>query len=272
MGFQGDLDSFGLAAIFQTLTANKQSGTLHVFDDTTHRYLVFSQGSIRSVSTGKRQNVSLGEILVARGVISEVELAGALTLQAGTNELLGNVLIESKVCTKEQIDTALRFQIEEEVYDLFTWKGANFEFHESPPDEKMIGADYRVSQIEVNTSGIILEAMRRIDEWGRIAEYIPTVHMIPVISPEKQDEAFLLTLSPEEKRIVTFMNGVNDIETITRNSCLGRYMVTQFISRLLRNGEAREATCSEMREASENLMLLGSLEQAIMLQRRVLEI
>lgn len=272
MGFQGDLDSFGLAAIFQTLTANKQSGTLHVFDKETDRYLVFAQGSIRSVSTGKRQNISLGEILVARGIIDEMTLATALTEQIQNKALLGDTLVQMGGCSQEDIDRTLRFQMEEEIYDLFTWRGANFEFEEHTLDETQLSEDMRVSQVSVNTGGLILEAMRRIDEWGRIAEMIPTIHMIPVIPDDRQDEALFLSLSNEEKRIVSFMNGVNDVDQITRKSCLGRYSVTTFVSRLLQDGNAREASAEEMLASAENLLVQGSLEQAVILQRRILEL
>lgn len=272
MGFQGDLDSFGLAAIFQTLTANKQSGTLHVFDDTTDRYLVFTQGSIRTVSSGQRQQASLGEILVARGVITHEDLASALTRQSESSELLGNILVEMGVCSHEEIQRALRFQMEEEIYDLFTWHGARFEFDENQSNTSVIGKQPRISQVEVNTSGIVIEAMRRIDEWERIAQLIPSSNFIPVIPEERQDEALFLTLSQEEKRIASFIDGINSIDAITRQSCLGRYTVTQFIGRMIQDGTVREATPDEMRSSAESLVLQGSLQQAVMLQRRLIEL
>ena len=165
MGFQGDLDTFGLATIFQTLTANQQSGTLHVYDIKSERFLVFSQGSLRCVSSGERQNISLGEILVAGGKIDESILADALTQQAEDHGPLGKILVSMGACREKDIDSALRFQMEEEIFDLFTWKGAKFEFDEKRSGDTLVGADIRISHVSVTTSGILLAAMRRIDEW-----------------------------------------------------------------------------------------------------------
>ncbi len=272
MSFQGDLDTFGLATIFQTLTANQQSGTLHVYDEHSERYLVFSEGSIRTVSTGRRQNVSLGEILVARNKIDEELLATALAQQAEKHEPLGQILVANGACTQEDIEDALRFQMEEEIYDLFTWRGAKFEFDERRKGDTLVGSDIRISQVKVNTSGLILEAMRRIDEWGRLSESIPSFDLVPVIPDEQQTDELVGGLTAEEKRILLFVDGANSVDAITRKSCLGRYAVTQFLARLFREGRARETTADEMRASAENIALQGEFETANSIYRRILDL
>jgi len=270
MGFQGDLDTFGLATIFQTLTANQQSGTLHVFDDHSERFLVFSQGSIRSISTGERQNISLGEILVARNKISESDLATALSAQAKSHEPLGRLLVGSGLCSDADIQEALRFQMEEGIYDLFTWRGARFEFDEKRSGDTLVGPDIRISQVQVNVNGLILEAMRRIDEWGRLSEQVPTFDIVPVVPAEQQTDELFASLKPEEKRILAFVDGANNLDAITRRSCLGRYAVIQFMARLFSEGHAREATSDEMRQSAESVVLQAEFDTAVSLYSRIL--
>jgi tetratricopeptide (TPR) repeat protein/outer membrane protein assembly factor BamB len=272
MGLNGDLDTFGLATIFQTLAANHQSGTLHVYDNHTDRFLVFSQGSIRSVSSGKRYNISLGEILIARGKLDENTLAQALTLQAGSHEPLGRLLVQNELCPQQDIDDALRFQMEEEIYDLFIWRGAKFDFDESRTGNTLVGPEFRVSQVRINTSGLILEAMRRIDEWGRLSAVLSSFEIIPLIPSRSQTEEFLSSLSHDEKRIVAFVDGVNTLESITRKSCLGRYAVSKLMARLFQSGDARECTPEEMRETAEKLSLQGETAAATPLYRRLAEL
>ncbi|MCX7933969.1 MAG: DUF4388 domain-containing protein, partial [Planctomycetota bacterium] len=269
MGFQGDLDSVGLANIFQALTANQQSGTLHVYDATSEKYLIFAQGFIRSVSSGKRQAAPLGEILVARGVLTPEALATALAEQRATRRPLGLILVESGLCRQEEIDAALRFQMEDEIYDLFTWRGAKFEFDEKRSGDTLVGSEMRISQVAMNTGGILLEAMRRLDDWERFRALIPTLDIIPTLAADRSGEDLAASLSAEERRILGFIDGANSIQDIARKSCLGRYAVVKLLADLFARGAAREATAEEMRRTAEALVLQGEPLAALSLYRRL---
>lgn len=271
MGFQGDLDTFGLATIFQTLTANQLSGTLHVFDEHSERYLVFSQGSIRTVSTGKRQNVSLGEILVARGSITQEQLSQCLAEQTVNSSPLGQALVNKGYCSQQDLEGALRFQMEEEIYDLFTWKGAKFTFDEQRKGDTLVGSDLRICQVKVNSSGVILEAMRRIDEWNRLNALLPSLDIVPGV-PRPLPPEFVAALSHEERRILEFVNGANSLETISRKCCLGRYAVTQLLAKMFEQGLAAEAPPEELRTRAMACIGQGDFESAAPLLCRVLSL
>lgn len=272
MGFQGDLDSFGLANIFQNLAANQQSGQLHVFDDKTELHLLFAKGSVRSVRPGDREAISVGEILVTRGKISPEELARALEQQHDKKELLGDILVQQGVCTKEEIDAVLRFQMEEEIYDLFFWRDAKFKFDDAFVDTTVIRRDLRIADVRLNTSGLILEALRRLDEWGRLQEIIPTFEIVPVIPAAQRNDPIFAELTEDEKRLVKCIDGVNTIDSITRQSCLGRYATMQFVAKLFQADSAREASSAELAETAGRLATQGELDTAVKLQCRLLDL
>jgi hypothetical protein len=52
----------------------------------------------------------LGEILIENGIINEVQLQNALLIQKGRNVHLGQILIEMKLATEDQIIKALSQQ------------------------------------------------------------------------------------------------------------------------------------------------------------------
>ena len=53
------------------------------------------------------------------------------------NLLLGEALAQGGFVRQEDIDDVVRGQIEEEIYDLFLWDRADFEFVEGPPIEEL---------------------------------------------------------------------------------------------------------------------------------------
>lgn len=269
MSFQGDLDSVGLANIFQNLTADQQTGTLHVFDRQSELFLVFSHGSIRSVSRGKRINISLGDILIARGKLDEASLAKIPEEIQRNYELLGRTLIDSGMCAQQDIDEALRFQMEEEIYDLFIWKNAKFTFEEITTDTSRIPSPLRLSSVSLNPASILMEAMRRIDEWERIRKIVPTAQLIPVIAEERQADLFAEELTPSDRHILSFIDGIHDVDTIIRKSCLGRFHVTSLAARLIQSGSLREATPEETEIEAMKMEEDNRLADAARLYRRL---
>ncbi len=191
MPLRGDLASFSLAEIFQSLSMNQSSGTLMVSDGENRRLLVFRNGILSLVGHGRAYVPKLGEFLLRKNVIGEEALAKALALQKEGGGLLGEVLVREGIVTEKQIREAVREKLEEEIYDLFLWKNAFFEFKKDqfpegsdaagPAPAAGAAAPERTetgTALTFNTSTILMEAVRRVDEWGRITESVPTLRMI----------------------------------------------------------------------------------------------
>ena len=96
------------------------------------------------------------------------------------------------IVTRQDVETALREQAEEEIYDVFTWNNANFEFTEceNPPKH----SDFILADVIVDSSatGTLLEAARRADEIAVIKKIIASETLIPMrtsnkFSPEGHD-------------------------------------------------------------------------------------
>ena len=138
MALGGDLSKIDLTAIFQTLALNQQVGTLVVTDRDSAKKtsLYFDLNSVTLISSDKKNYFRLGQILVNRGVISEEVLRRGLEQQKMSGGLLGEVLCEMGVTDQEEVEEVVRSQIEEEIFELFQWKQARFEFIEGSPPTK----------------------------------------------------------------------------------------------------------------------------------------
>src|SRR5258705_14013628 len=82
--------------------------------------------------------------------------------------LLGEELVNSSHVTRKGIQEVVRAQIGEEIYDLFLWKRAGFEFIEGPPVEELRDPESHVIRLSFDLNMLLLEAVRRTDEWTRI--------------------------------------------------------------------------------------------------------
>ena len=177
MPLRGDLASFSLVEIFQFLAVNQSSGTLTVSDGENRRTLVFHRGALRPVGAAQSYVPRLGDLLVRRGVISEAQLATALEKQkTGAHARLGDLLVAEGLVTAQQIHDAARQKLEEEIYDLFLWKNAFFDFvrEDAAPPPETAGE----RPLEFHTSALLMEAVRRQDEWGEISASVPSLRHI----------------------------------------------------------------------------------------------
>jgi hypothetical protein len=80
----------------------------------------------------------------------------------------------------------VRDQIEETVLGLFLWPEGRFSFSEAAPTpelEAWMPPEYELAE-PIETRGILLEGMRRLDEWARIVRVLPS------------DDARLIALGP----------------------------------------------------------------------------
>ena len=132
MSLQGNLKSFSLAEILQSLSLHRHTGTLHVRtkrgEQVLHRYLQIAEGAITFVSPESPKGFRLGEILIRQGKVSKTQVQEALAIQSETGERLGKTLIAEGLVTPDDVSGALEAQLMEELYDLFLLEDADFEF------------------------------------------------------------------------------------------------------------------------------------------------
>ena len=173
MGIAGNLKTMELAELLQWLSQGSKTGTLVVDNGTVEKKVFFSKGKIIS-SAASDPREHLGHFLVSHGYISEAQLSEAVRRQESQKTMLGKVLVDMGLIGEEDLDHMLRLKAEEGVYSLFDWPEGEFRFH----DDELPA--YPMVPISLDVTGLVLEAMRRQDEWSRFRELMPSVHAIPV--------------------------------------------------------------------------------------------
>ncbi|MGH7719724.1 MAG: DUF4388 domain-containing protein, partial [Gemmatimonadaceae bacterium] len=278
MAIKGSLREASLPDVLQLLAMGQKSGCLSVSDRGNFGYIFFEKGRISYASIVNRRD-RLGDLLVKNGVIAQQQLDTAVELQSKHRDRrLGEILIERKFLSREELHHYIRVQIEEAVYYLFTWTQGTFSFE---ADVKPDGQDLVVS---INPESLLLEGARRVDEWGLIEKKVPSFDIIFEL-----DRARLATsgvqLTPEQEQLVPLIDGQADVAALVDASGLGEFeagkalygLVTAgFLQRVGKSRPPAEQVPAARVEEHRNLGVAfyktGMLEEASREFRRVIEL
>jgi outer membrane protein assembly factor BamB/tetratricopeptide (TPR) repeat protein len=265
MALKGDLSTIGLAEVFQMISMSQKQGTLVVQDSDSRKCIYFGETGVKLLSTGKRKGMRLGDMLLRAGKLSEMALQDALENAKIQKKLLGEILVENGIVADQEIQDVVRSQIEEEIYDLFVWKKAAFEFIEGPPSDALRDPEAPVTQLSFDVNGLLLEAVRRADEWNIINEKIPSADSIFTFVSESDRVEEDKTASDQIKRVYRLIDGQTSVTDVVDGTGISRFEVCKALLDLIGRGRVRILTVHEVMDVAVKRMADGHRDRAIRL-------
>src|SRR5260370_9524612 len=177
MAIEGPLRELGIHDVFQLLDLSRKTGLLRVTSELRHNAgtIYFEEGTI--IFAEIRSNPHpLGALLLRTGKITEADLERARDMQGreGDQRRLGEILVALGALAPRELEGQVRFQIEEVVFGVMSWREGYFSFNEGPLTEVPEEATVRIT-----TEALLMEGARRIDEWSRIEGRIPHLGIVP---------------------------------------------------------------------------------------------
>lgn len=231
MALVGNLRDFGLAEFLYLVDRGYKTGRLTLQKPGDRAELYFQNGKL-VYATHFNQDERIGDILVRMGRLTREQLNVALRIQhtQEQNKPLGAILVQRNMVTLEEIHKCVRLQIEEITYSLFSWNEGDFRFEQdmAPPPESVT--------IPLSIENIIMEGSRRIDEWNRIRDRIPSLDVVVRFSDQPKEKAQGVNLTPDEWRVFARINGVHSIRQIAQHTGLGEFDVARIIYGFLSAG------------------------------------
>jgi hypothetical protein len=230
MGLTGNLKTVSFPDVLQLLATGKKSGVLTLSVGSRKKEIAFKDGNITYASSINATEDLLGNLLLKRGKISKKDLERAITLHKQTGRALGATLVDMQLFEKEEVADCLKMQIEEIVYNLFSWNEGEFAFAEGKAPQ---GAQFFVN---LSTMNIVMEGTRRVDEWTEIQKVLPPndvilrVKLLPKINVDE------ITLSIDEFKILSIVNGERVLPEIITASPIGEFPTCRAMYRLIVGG------------------------------------
>ena len=218
MSISGNLKTMPFPDLLQWVSQSRKTGTLVIDGSSFKKKLYFREGKVvASASDNPRE--FLGYYLVGWDFVGEDELEELLDMQDRHGALLGELLVIVGRLSREELAGVLRIKTEESIFDIFLWDSADFRFLEAILPAK------KFDPLDIEVDHLILEGVRRIDEWERSRETIANDDWVPSVISALDINA----LSGEEKGILCEINGINSIEDIGLARRTGPFPVRQFV-------------------------------------------
>jgi hypothetical protein len=211
VAIEGPLRELGIHDVFQLLDLSRKTGTLAVASElrdnegTVH----FQNGKVVAAAI-KSNPHRLGDLLMRTGRVTEAQVATASAAQKerGDSRRLGEILLEMGAISHKELERQVRLQIEAVIFELLSWREGFFRFEEGEMDG--------VPMVQIGTEALLMEGARRIDEWSRISDRVPSLLAVPRLTSLRDDEqAPMLDLLPSEWEVLTMIDGALDLRAIS---------------------------------------------------------
>ncbi len=258
---KGNLASFSLGEIFQSLAVNTHTGTMKILEKTgEEKYLYFSKGEICLFSSSSHPSLRIGEILIRSGALERSKLEEALELQKTSSERLGGILIKHFGVSQSDIEIALETKICEEIYDLFLLNEAEFEFFVDHFPEEIFESYEKNIHISINTTNVLMEGLRLADEWKVIQRKVGTFNEIFALTGPPPAEGYSCV---EEEAVYTLIDGQTPVSEIFDYFPGSRFECCKTLFEFLGAGRIRPLSLEECRQKGNEASKKGDTQSAI---------
>lgn len=233
MAIEGPLRELGIHDVFQLLDLSRKTGTLRVTSELRDNegMVLFENGKVISASIRSNPH-RIGDLLVRSGRLTDADMAQANAAQAaGDRRRLGEILVALDLVTPKEIERQMRLQIEAVVFELMSWREGAFRFEEGHAEELL-----RDATVPISTESLLMEGARRIDEWSRIEDRVPSLSVIPELSPADADHPALLDLLPQEWQVLSTIDAEHDLRSIATTLAMSEFEVARIVYGLVSTG------------------------------------
>jgi Domain of unknown function (DUF4388)/Type II secretion system (T2SS), protein G len=251
MALEGRIKDFGLADIFQLIHLQKKTGVLTVKNEQQKATILFEEGMIVGAETSARRTGDrLGELLMKTQKLTKAQLNEALRLQQQHGEKFGKILEQKGWIKKEELTRILQIQIQEMIGQLFLLQEGDYAFEQKTVEYN------REYMSPMNTEFILLEGVRRVDEWPGIKKLIPSLDIVFESSTQDKNKIRVKAegenaggalgeegegadqneITQGDFQILDLVDGFKDVKTIIEFTQRGEFETCKTLAMLLRSG------------------------------------
>lgn len=224
MPLEGNIREFGLADVIQFICNNQKDGVLLLESKPDTAAVSFEQGKITGALYGRKgKNDQLFNYLQRAKRVDAETMVRMQRLATDSGLTMDEVMVKEGVMNGEEIQSIIAFKIQEVFDEIFTLTDANYRFD---PDARL----YKKSkyQVSLGHDSLLLEAMRRKDEWPVIAKALPrdAIELVKTATdvppPEQETDDFMVWILLDAPKSVARLideTGLGRFRTF--NACYG---------------------------------------------------
>ena len=231
LSIRGSLSESSLHELLASISRSREAGTLNFHDMGRWKAIYFKEGQI-VFATSNLPDDRLGEYLIKKGKITIRQfLEGSKLVRPGKR--FGAVMVEQNILSPDELIAAIQGHVEEIVYSLFDWVRGEYEFV-----IKSMSAQGPIT-VQLNTEDVILEGIRRINDFSRIYAGLGSIDRVLRVSDNADNLIYKLELDADESQILSLVNGTLNLEQILSLSFLSNFETLRILYGLVAVGVLR---------------------------------
>jgi hypothetical protein len=229
MALEGNLSDFSIPEILQLISSQRKNGVLTLRQGNDEAAFDLDQGYITGGfyrQQGRQEHIS--QYLFKTGLVSEAKFSQAEEQQKALKAPMEEILIEQGFMSQDDFEEVIRYKIQEIMDEIFTWVEGHYVF-----DAQAKLYTQSKYPVRLAVDGFLLEGMRRLDEWLRIRQEIPSLEAIV----KAGGKARPAELTPEQEKVLEFLGQRHlSVSSLVGTSGLGKFLTCQTLVELIEMG------------------------------------
>ncbi len=232
---EGRIDHAPLVETLQMLQIQGQTGTLNIRQDDHVVNICLRDGQVdMAVGEAASAEFLLGRYLIEKGLIGRDELERVLHDDSDKLEkLLGKRLLDQSVISANDLRDALEKQTTDLLCEVLRWDKGTFRF-----DRETLLPVAELARLELPMQSLLMEGVRRIDEWNVIRHRVPDLGMVFARNNGPATKANT-HVTPQERHVLDAIDGKRDVHAIIALTSMSTFDVCKTLNRFVDRGLAK---------------------------------
>lgn len=219
----GDLSGVSLADLVAFLNQSRVTGILRVVLLAGERAIVFKNGEVHGAASDDPAD-RIDEIAVRLGLVQRVQLDAVLTTNPPTSRL-GRTLVEAGHLQPHDLWRCMQHQVNEIFHAILLAQEGAFMLVDQPVEDR--------SALAINTQGLLMDAIRRIDEMKEFRKRLPSSRAyVTKVKPAGHG------LEPMERAVLDHCTGDRSVAEVAQEVRLTEFDTTKILHHLIESGFA----------------------------------
>jgi hypothetical protein len=167
---EGSLDEFGLVEILQMMGLGNMTGALHLRRPDGRTGIIYvHDGFLATCTELNTEALTLGHVLQQLDMASADQLDQAYELQKQDplGKRIGELLVDYRIITEEQLHDALKTQLLWTVREMAQWREGTYEFL---PGHRLSTEHV---PLHIDVTRVVMEVLRYSQEWDELQHFLP---------------------------------------------------------------------------------------------------
>lgn len=228
---EGSIEHVPLGDLLQMLTHQRQTGVLEIEKLHSERAVAvcLKDGGVQlALGRVDESEFRLGRYLLREGLIDREDLERILRHRGPPRGLLGTHLVKLGYISADELAKVLVQQTSELIYEALRWRRGRFRFVRFASRPEAVDA-----HLGLPLASILMEGLRRVDEWRLIEEQLASFDDVPRRDEEALMNVDLSRMSADERRVLEAIDGARTVREIVEHARMSSFEACKILFQLL---------------------------------------